>query len=120
MLGEGAPGPCRPCQVTGPICRGLYCRSPPSSRSAALLVVSTSLIVYAQAHTVGVPAQAPLPGVLVPEVLLGSDAGHPCHPCDTYKRLEEHSPAVRFDSLLCGSGGGLTAPRPLPEGCCVC
>jgi hypothetical protein len=49
-----------------------------------------------------------------------TDAGHPRHPCDAAQRLEEHSPAVRFDSLSCGSGGGLTAPRPLPEGCCVC
>lgn len=49
-----------------------------------------------------------------------TDAGHPRHPCAAAQRLEEHSPAVRFDSLSCGSGGGLTAPRPLPEGCCVC
>jgi hypothetical protein len=33
-LGEGAPGPRRPRQVTGPICRALYRRSPPSSSAA--------------------------------------------------------------------------------------
>lgn len=49
-----------------------------------------------------------------------TDAGHPRHPCAAAQRLEEHSPAVRFDSLSCGSGGGVMAPRPLPEGCCVC
>ncbi|KAL6606363.1 hypothetical protein ACP70R_042016 [Stipagrostis hirtigluma subsp. patula] len=43
------------------------------------------------------------------------------HCCDdddgaaTADRLEEHSPAVRFDSLPAGRG----AP-PLPEGCAVC
>ncbi|XP_066378672.1 brassinosteroid-responsive RING protein 1-like [Miscanthus floridulus] len=61
-----------------------------------------------------------------------SDAEHPRHPCAAAaaaaERLEEHSPAVRFDSLLScsssssssGESGGETAPRPLPEGCCVC
>ncbi|XP_066372275.1 brassinosteroid-responsive RING protein 1-like [Miscanthus floridulus] len=63
-----------------------------------------------------------------------SDADHhPRHPCaaTAAERLEEHSPAVRFDSLSCGGSssssssggsesGGETAPRPLPEGCCVC
>eukprot|EP00267_Zea_mays_P047798 XP_020400295.1 wiskott-Aldrich syndrome protein family member 2-like [Zea mays] len=33
-LGEGALGPRRPRQVTGPICRALYHRSPPSSSAA--------------------------------------------------------------------------------------
>jgi RING-H2 zinc finger protein RHA1 len=52
-----------------------------------------------------------------------SDADHhPRHPCAA-QRLEEHSPAVRFDSLSSGGSSSATAgelPRPLPEGCCVC
>uniref|UniRef100_A0A804MK34 RING-type domain-containing protein n=1 Tax=Zea mays TaxID=4577 RepID=A0A804MK34_MAIZE len=33
--------------------------------------------------------------------------------------MEEHSPAVCFDSRSCGSGGA-AAPHPLPKGCCIC
>ncbi|OEL25500.1 hypothetical protein BAE44_0013487 [Dichanthelium oligosanthes] len=46
---------------------------------------------------------------------------HPrCYFCDdgaAAERLEEHSPAVRFDSLSSPAGRG---EAPLPAGCCVC
>jgi hypothetical protein len=73
-LGEGAPGPRRPRQVTGP-------SATPSTTGplpAAALPCSSS--TRRRSPSVGVPALARLPGVLVHEVLPGSDAGHPRHP----------------------------------------